>query len=1353
MASMQRLDATNLSSPDGGLHNAGGASHRSFGAGLEKSHSFRESHEGRASGGGGPSTSHGEGLPLTSVLFLDSIGLPSAKSTAQVELRRAMNAASGQGGDDPSLGNIQSKALENCSAEEIKRMRTGLMESVHRARERGRHLSEAVIKVDRYQNSMQSRKRNRTDGGGHDRGSHGGPGQRGGGAALAHVTKGGGRGASSSGEGSGSGTQKGPDKNKSGVISKRMRTSLADARPEGRPSNLSVQRSSGVQERERESPRPGGLGSLAAEEKERGGVGGSEGWEKSKMMKGRRSATIKPDAPVVSSANGVADGEREQKGGGLVQRGGGDGRSRPSEGHGFRSGPVHGSVSVQKAESAALANGSGIRGGSKAEGGDGAAQVVGKAERGGLAERERSNGKGGAKPVGRDEGRPASPGIVPKAKGARAPRSNLVAGGNQSAQMGRSSPFGDVREKASVTSPAKPQVPSGPTNRKRAAPSRSSSPPVASWGSSRPQKMARARRVNVMPPVSISVPARDEANGVEEAGPGLREGSGPVATPSSRPSLGGGGGGGSSAKRGGGQGVPPAKAERSMASVGPVESEEYMEEGQKMKGRRKKQEDEDGEQRVSGASERSGSVAVATSRGGVLGGGEESGGGDGVRRQGRTGRGPVTARVAAVSCALEKAEVATPNVKPTRIGRATETKSAGAGRPGTKNGGSDRKISSRPRRLLGNSGAEILGEEEDDHEQLSRAVQQVVEFSALACPNSFWKQMEPYFGYVTSDDLSYLQRHMALVGEMGTITGVKSPITGDRVLDSDEAKNVNNPREQSTKERSFRRGRSGGWYDKVFPLSQRLLSALISEREDEAHADRDSESPAPPSSHSEMDYDRRDAEGESDVDNLKPESEWWSAGGMEGGYSEGSPGCGGQGNREEQGGDDILAGYDGHQVEWGYGVEGDGRDDEAGSGRQLENGSMDWDEQYRRMSVDDRLLVELSSVGLLPVQPREHNEQEVDDIGEEIRRLQAELDEQVVRNKEHLCRLESAVVERRLTEERAREKLAMDKLVELAYKKKTGGRSNKGAAAKGARAAALAFAKRVLARVHNYEAGHGCITDPALRDRLLCVPPSLVESTPDAAMDAVKDAGAVATTAERLTSPKGGGGAMLMGIPGGQRLEEIERASFVGQSAGIDLSHLKDEGWPSRELSLEDVSRYTSTRDVNALSSIGLGGIKGKRSERDRDAKVKEGGGAGRSGPSNAKGERKTKTKPRQKTGPLLKPIQGLVPKAAEEQAAKPGRGVNQGHGHGGYFGVPERRDESAMPGLPMLAEPQMEAEGHIDLSAIPLPGMEMMNSMEQGDDIGSWLDFGLDDPMQQTDDLSMGLDVPMDDLSGLMMM
>ena len=224
----------------------------------------------------------------------------------------------------------------------------------------------------------------------------------------------------------------------------------------------------------------------------------------------------------------------------------------------------------------------------------------------------------------------------------------------------------------------------------------------------------------------------------------------------------------------------------------------------------------------------------------------------------------------------------------------------------------------------------------------------------------------------------------------------------------------------------------------------------------------------------------------------------------------------------------------------------------------------------------------------------------------------------------------------------------------------------------------------------------------------------------------------------------------------GHRMEEMGRASFSGPAGAMDFIHLKDEAWPSRELSLEDVSRYTSTRDVNALSSMGLGGIKGKRSERERDAKAKEGGAGARSGSSNAKGERKTKTKPRQKTGPLLKPIQGLVPRAdpsAMGRSPSQNQGQGPGHGHGDYFMAPEshalRREEGMLPILPV---PQMEGEGQIDLSAIPLPGMEMIN-MDHGDDIGSWLDFGLEDPMQQTDGLSMGLDVPMDDLSGLMML
>lgn len=70
-------------------------------------------------------------------------------------------------------------------------------------------------------------------------------------------------------------------------------------------------------------------------------------------------------------------------------------------------------------------------------------------------------------------------------------------------------------------------------------------------------------------------------------------------------------------------------------------------------------------------------------------------------------------------------------------------------------------------------------------------------------------------------------------------------------------------------------------------------------------------------------------------------------------------------------GDDIVVGSNGHQsggADSGNGVESHVRDSEAGLGGQLGNGWMDWEEQYRRMSLDDRLRLELSSIGLLPGQ-------------------------------------------------------------------------------------------------------------------------------------------------------------------------------------------------------------------------------------------------------------------------------------------------------------------------------------------------------------------------------------------------
>lgn len=60
-----------------------------------------------------------------------------------------------------------------------------------------------------------------------------------------------------------------------------------------------------------------------------------------------------------------------------------------------------------------------------------------------------------------------------------------------------------------------------------------------------------------------------------------------------------------------------------------------------------------------------------------------------------------------------------------------------------------------------------------------------------------------------------------------------------------------------------------------------------------------------------------------------------------------------------------------------------------------------------------------------------------------------------------------------------------------------GGRS-KGAAAKGARTAALSFAKRVLTRVKKFDEGHSCIVDPALRESLFHLVPQVADSAPGA---------------------------------------------------------------------------------------------------------------------------------------------------------------------------------------------------------------------------------------------------------------
>lgn len=70
-------------------------------------------------------------------------------------------------------------------------------------------------------------------------------------------------------------------------------------------------------------------------------------------------------------------------------------------------------------------------------------------------------------------------------------------------------------------------------------------------------------------------------------------------------------------------------------------------------------------------------------------------------------------------------------------------------------------------------------------------------------------------------------------------------------------------------------------------------------------------------------------------------------------------------------GDDILVRSNGPQsggADLANGMEAHVRGSQPGYSRQMGNELTDWEEEYRRMTLDDRIQLELSSIGLLPGQ-------------------------------------------------------------------------------------------------------------------------------------------------------------------------------------------------------------------------------------------------------------------------------------------------------------------------------------------------------------------------------------------------
>ncbi|PIN14871.1 hypothetical protein CDL12_12521 [Handroanthus impetiginosus] len=300
----------------------------------------------------------------------------------------------------------------------------------------------------------------------------------------------------------------------------------------------------------------------------------------------------------------------------------------------------------------------------------------------------------------------------------------------------------------------------------------------------------------------------------------------------------------------------------------------------------------------------------------------------------------------------------------------------------------------------------------------------------------------------------------------------------------------------------------------------------------------------------------------------------------------------------------------------------------------------------------------------------------------------------------------------------------MDKLVELAYKKllaTRGSFASKHGIAKVSKQVALGFAKRTLARCRKFEeSGASCFSDPALREIVYAPPPRFPET-------------------ELLS------GVNLPVANDGNSAAPFETPIHQSDQAVAKNGPLSNRG-KKKEVLLDDVVGGAVFR---ASSALGItGGAKGKRSERDRDSRNAV-AKAGRLSMGGSKGDRKTKSKPKQKTAQLS--TSGInkftdTPNSAYPSASGSGESPNN-NGN-------KKKDVRFMSSGNAPSVSSKEMKESTDFPNLPLTNIDSIEELgvdsETGapQDLNSWFNFELDG----LDNDSAGLDIPMDDLSDLNM-
>ncbi|GAV58381.1 hypothetical protein CFOL_v3_01915 [Cephalotus follicularis] len=1267
-------------------------------ASLDRSGSFREGSESRIFSSGtstsrGSSASVGDGPPLTQWLMLDPIAMGDQKYTRLGELRRALGISSGSTQEDNSFKAVHSKPPPPVATEELKRFKASVLDASDKARSRATKLDESLRKLNKYFEAFSSKKQEQNDMLTSER------------SGASNLSK---LGNLMQRNCSDLVTQRSEERTKNVSLNKRVRTAVSEIRAESRSNALA--RQTLFTGKDKDMLKDGGDGSDMVEEKIRRLPAGREGWER--KIKRKRSVGTTFTRPV------DGDGESKRV---MHHKLNNEPGLQSLDVQGFRSGSSNSTSGINKVDGTPLSATSTARLIPKTE----LEKVSNSRDYMAESNKERLVTKANNRLSMHEDSHVVSPITVTKGKASRAPRTGPVMAGNSSPNFPRTTGALDSWEQPPTL---KAHSLGGANNRKRPMPTGSTTPRMTQWVGQRPQKISRTRRANLVSPVSNL----DEVQTLSEGFPsdvGVRTTS--IGT------------NGLLLARGVAHGTHQYRVKHEYVSS-PArlsESEEFGAGENRLK--EKGSGSNEVEERVVNAVHSIGPSLLLSKKNKILNKEEV---GDGVRRQGQTGRGSSFSRASSLSPMREKLEN-TALTKPLK-------NASKSGRPPLKKL-SDRKGFTCIGHTPNGVSPDFTGESDDDREELLAAANFACNASFLACSGSFWKKMEPIFSSVSLEDKCYLKQQLKYAEEFHESLPQGGFLHEDLLVKRKIQDKMQSKEPVSTQD--FIRevqdignfcGTTDSGKNTVTPFYHRVLSALIVDDEtDEVEnniGERNMFLQYSGGTCLPNDVDSRNR------DRTEFRCESMSVPGKQ--YTADRFFCNGSNTLQRGTGvhnqicDEALIHGDRRfmypEIEMLQGFSDDG-----GDGPLNIHVNASWisslDCQYEQICLEDKLILELQSIGLFPEAVPDLADGEGEAINQDIGDLQKGHNRQIAKKKEHLNKIIKAIEEVEETDGPGLEQVATHRLVELAYKKQLATRGSsamKLGVPKVSKQVALSFMKRTLARCRKFEdTGKSCFSEPILRDVIFSAHTRGINSEFLDCFDS-----AVATnlqTESNNSQPEMG--------TSGSFSSRAERHNFRGSLDAFEsLFQPSDQDFAKtgpilnrgkkKEVLLDDVGGIVSLRPASALGNTLLGGAKGKRSERERDIDTLARNSvakAARMSHCNVKGERKTKPKPKQKTAQLSTAGNGFINKLTETCHSS---------------GSSEVSNKKKVAGLIPHGNKPRDSSGEIK-EPMDMPSHEL-DSIELGvpsEDLSSWFNFE-EDNLQDHD--LVGLEIPLDDLSELQM-